>query len=639
MIIMAQQPYVNNYFRGMPNEYFSALNQESYVPLSPEYTEKGIIGMKDVGITAPPFQDQVESLKKRIFQGASKVELGFMGAGKGSMQGGNTTPGMYGKPHREAIREMARLNKVALSTHATTRTGSLAGITERGYSDEARAFALEEINRAIDFAADVQEGGPIVVHLGEYVRPIAGKFKEFERFEDEEKNSIVQFIDRNTGQVQQMRKDEKTYWPEMEIDEKTGMFKRDKWGSFIPKYDEKTGQYNVKPLTDEDAGRIQKYWKSEYNKDITVEQAKLFAKLEAQKRNAEAWAQQHSQRVGSELKDLEMLKKLKEDMVERWDSLDDYQKERWKQHVIQVAPREASELSQSERHSMDALQVIDRQIQGKESSLKYNRDVSSRYQEEAANIRDQIGDKENDPRIMPIEGYALKKTAQTIAEAGMFAMRKTKQNHLKKPLFISPENIFPESYGGHPDELREVIHESRKAMEKMLVRTGQAPNDEAAKKLAQEHIKATFDIAHANVWRKYYKGDPKNFDKWLIGKVEELAKEGLIGHLHVVDNLGYNDEHLAPGEGNTPIKEFVSKMKEYGVTDVIVEPSHNDFEVLKAGWREIAGSAISSFEVANDRWVNVENSYFGRVSSPYFLYGDMTPNPEGYRIYSGVRWE
>src|SRR3989344_792897 len=38
------------------------------------------VSAKNVGISTPPMRDQLESLKTRIFQGASQIELGFMGA-------------------------------------------------------------------------------------------------------------------------------------------------------------------------------------------------------------------------------------------------------------------------------------------------------------------------------------------------------------------------------------------------------------------------------------------------------------------------------------------------------------------------------------------------------------------------------
>ena len=100
-----------------------------YIPLAPGELPQGQappdapadIGLspENIGISAPPFGDQLQGLKAKVFQGASKVELGFMGKGKGSMQGGNTTPEMFGKDERMDMRELAKINKIQLTTHAT----------------------------------------------------------------------------------------------------------------------------------------------------------------------------------------------------------------------------------------------------------------------------------------------------------------------------------------------------------------------------------------------------------------------------------------------------------------------------------------------------------------------------------------
>jgi hypothetical protein len=47
-----------------------------YEPIAVGPTEMPI---NKLGISTPPMKEQLESLKARIFQGASKVELGFMG--------------------------------------------------------------------------------------------------------------------------------------------------------------------------------------------------------------------------------------------------------------------------------------------------------------------------------------------------------------------------------------------------------------------------------------------------------------------------------------------------------------------------------------------------------------------------------
>ena len=213
-------------------------------------------------------------------------------------------------------------------------------------------------------------------------------------------------------------------------------------------------------------------------------------------------------------------------------------------------------------------------------------------------------------------------------------------------MFVAPENIDPNMYGGHPQELKDLIIKSRAAfVNENKARFGEAK----AKQLAEDHIKATFDVGHANVWRKFYEGDPnksieendKMFKKWVINQVKDLNKSNIIGHVHVSDNFGWDDEHVTPGFGKAPIKEFIDEMAKAGIKDVIIEPAHQDYRALLGGWREF-GSSIYGGEVAapasTSRWSAVEHSYFGQTRRPYFIFGDYAPSGD-FTLWSQVPLE
>lgn len=626
-----------SYLGRLPKEYFSTLDRATYVPDRTGNVGEPITGMKNLGIPTPPMQDQVQSLKQRIYQGASLVELGFMGAGKGSMGQGATTPGMYGYEHRQAMRELAKLNEIKLTTHVTTRMPPLSGFGQQGFSDEARRQALEEIQRTVDFAADVAGGGPITVHTGEFSRRISStpgsKKGGFDRYKDFEGSAPEYFVDSRTGSiVSEVKPGEDIIWTEMQRDEH-GHLKTDEYGQFIPKYDTKGG-YNARPMTQEDIALLKEHYKRTKGLEISDDEAKARAKIEAQIRTAEGWGQQSQSRVQEELAQIRQLEETKEFLEDQWDSLSDFEKRGQRQSVLNQLSR-----GNVPPHLADAnaLEILDNFIKQQKAGLKYNQDVASNYLTEARRNEGILAN------LASVETHAKDKTADTLAQAGLYAMEKTMKKNMfgdkaTKPIFISPENIFPEQYGSHPEELRQIVLSSRERMAQHLVNERHMSEEEAKRKAA-DHIKATFDIGHANMWKKYFKGKDKDFDQWIVDQAEKLAKEGIIGHVHVSDNLGYNDEHLSPGQGNAPINDFVKRMKAQGQVDVIIEPSHNDFEVLREGWRTMAGSITQNFAVANDRWVNIEHSYFGRASSPYFLVGESAPSQEGYQLWSGVPFE
>ena len=51
-------------------------------------------------------------------------------------------------------------------------------MTQEGFSKGAQENTKHEIDRALSFAADVAQGGPVVVHVGEFQRPIFEATKE-----------------------------------------------------------------------------------------------------------------------------------------------------------------------------------------------------------------------------------------------------------------------------------------------------------------------------------------------------------------------------------------------------------------------------------------------------------------------------
>ena len=82
-----------------------------------QYISEGL-RLKDIGISNIITRDAIQPLLANIRAGASKVEIGFIGAGKGSIFSGQLNPESIDREQRQAIRELAKVNKVELSTQA-----------------------------------------------------------------------------------------------------------------------------------------------------------------------------------------------------------------------------------------------------------------------------------------------------------------------------------------------------------------------------------------------------------------------------------------------------------------------------------------------------------------------------------------
>jgi len=290
------------------NEYAGPMDIERQYNV--EASQFGELSPSAIGISTPPMREQLESLKARIFQGASKVELGFLGVGKGSMAQGATTPEMYGREEREAIRELAKINKIELSTHAAPAAQGFSGFDpERGaFSDEARQRNIFEIQRAIDFAADTAGGGPVVAHLGEWHRPIFKAVEKhggrFEAYPEEKKHAAIYVADDETGQIIPLRTDTEVFEPvvkEIKKDPKTG--------EEIEIYD-----YNEDGTVKLQKFNFDQIVEMERKKDPTLSPEKAFLKhfFDVQKRRARAEELRYALYAEQRQKEFEEIKKQKD---------------------------------------------------------------------------------------------------------------------------------------------------------------------------------------------------------------------------------------------------------------------------------------------------------------------------------------
>ncbi len=617
--------------------------------LDRRYIEKLGVNANVLGISTPPMRDQLESLKTRIFQGASQIELGFMGKGKGSMGQGAPTPEMYGNEEREAIRQLARINEVETSTHVAPNVQGFAGLGERGFTHEAKEQNLMEVKRTIDFAADVARGGPVVLHTGEFPRPIS-KYKEFEAYPEEEKRQIHYLVNQKTGEIKRGVREDEEIWlpvPETDKDEKPITLK-DEHGN-----DRKIKLFGkevpiVKYRLDEQ-GNIQvernvfSNFKKKYKNDDEAARSFYEEQLKAEQLQALGQADEYEVMYKDALETREkIIKSLK--IYEAAQKVPGVDKELLKREVQSRFPG----IIPSEE--IDPVDHLRNELREWEKRMNYGQEIAISARKNAAKIQEEIND------TVPIHEYGTKESADTLARAGIYALQKEKESGLEKPLFIAPENIFPENgYASHPAELKELIIRSRKAMiEKLWNEEEGRPSKEAAglgiyskkeaEKAAEDHIKVTFDIGHLNTWKKYFKATTDNPDKefkeWMMKQVDSLNKEKMIGHVHISDNFGYYDEHVDPGEGNVPIPEFVKKMKESGYKGkMIIEPAHQDIRA----WTKFM-SNFASPVYRTKLWSDDDLGFFkGRTYSPSYIVGGYSPDTgteeTDWRFWSGIRLE
>lgn len=546
--------------------YYNAMDKESGQGIKPT----------EAGFTTIISQDQLEQLKAKIRMGVSKVELGFVGSGK--TMGQTISPETYGNDERRDLRELAKINNVELTTHTAPDAGPLSGFDgQRGFQENKRKDVLDEIKRAIDFAGDVAEGGAVVAHVGEFQRSIHSvegtdkkrPFQGYTYFDDkgkkikEEEEATVYLADNKTGDlINAVQKDQEIFIPEFEVE-------KDSAGNPIGVKEDKNGH---------------------------------FARIKDEK--------------GEE--DLPINKE-----PQKWDDVK-------KKYGFKNDNEVAIFLYRQQ------LQGKMNEIEGSIATQKYYKKYQSQGDPEMQNAHQKNIESLNQQkfqllqqadRVETIEEVGVKRTARSLAELGMHArdkqirIEKERGSKFERDLYVAPENITPETYGGHPQELKKLVQEGRKQMEFRLKDKGMSA--EKAKKEAIDHIKATFDVGHANTWKRYFQGDDKDFKKWFMGQVKDLQENNIIGHVHVSDNFGYHDEHVVPGQGNVPIQEALKELKKDKKIDFVIEAGREGDQAWIRGLKTVSGTPLLGLNRpdTSDPWNMAHKSYFGRNAPPYFVVG------------------
>ncbi|MBS3072496.1 hypothetical protein J4477_01520 [Candidatus Pacearchaeota archaeon] len=168
-------------------------------------------------------------------------------------------------------------------------------------------------------------------------------------------------------------------------------------------------------------------------------------------------------------------------------------------------------------------------------------------------IYDDPTNKRKSPQVFkPVEEFAMEKSAETFANVALHSYNKY---HDKAPI-VSIENLYTGMAFSKPEEFKKLVHTARDKFVEKAVKSGM--NESEARRAAEQVIGVTWDVGHLNMLRK------QGFkEEDLIEATKLLGKD--IKHVHLTDNFGYNDSHLAPGMGNVPIKKHLEALEKAGV--------------------------------------------------------------------------
>ena len=124
--------------------------------------------------------------------------------------------------------------------------------------------------------------------------------------------------------------------------------------------------------------------------------------------------------------------------------------------------------------------------------------------------------------------------------------------------------------------------------------------------------------------------------------MQDLLRNKIIGHVHITDNFGYHDEHLTPGEGTAPIKEFLQRLETEGYKGTIVgepggQPEGKIFQAMTGSWG-LSNYSMYRLDGQPRSWSDIEGSYFGKTEGPRFVVGDFAPSKD-WTLWSEIPLE
>lgn len=625
----------------------------------------------------------LDTLQAAIRKGAGHIELSASPEGSGT----DTGISLYTKQKREQLKEIARANDVKFtSVHVSPNTvGNLSGLGQRGFSDEQRFSQLLEVKKAVHFAGDVTDGGAIVVHTGEYQRPLATIPGEvdprtgeplFKAYEEEEEKMVGYLVDDRTGNIiSDVKKTQFVYEPVYKTaqDFKDIVGKKDAHGRVLKAEDwvDIHGNWVNPEDTDRLFERVPE-WDPSRSRFNTVKRD-----WKHYKEKADGWNKNHQKSIA---KDPGMHRTWQEEFIRgqyenrilqaRGSSL--FHGQRYDQHMAQreqyiealkfyeklekeIPEDELWKIAKQDRFLMTEFgeakherptEIITRRIKSETDSMRYIHEASSAADAQSDQLKEDL------EHIQDISKYGKAQSIKSFADAGLYALDVTRDAKTDKPIFISPENIFPEfGYGSHPNELIEIVNDSREAMAERLVKERGMHYSEA-KRLAKRHIAATLDTEHLGLWKKNFvrrSGETeekfeKRFNTWYLKNVQKLADSGIIGHMHIADGFGYGHGNLPAGSGNLPIKTAVKYLIEKGYDGAFLSEGYGDAQrMLRQTW-DYFGSPIYAHVGAagavgpTKSWGNVQFAYFGQTNPPNYIFGAYAPSNE-WQLWSQTPME
>ena len=578
--------------------------------------------------TNPTTGDQLKETIRGIQAGAKVIEVNLLRIG---IQGGGDSDQVIPKQHFEEIRALSKLTGVSPSIHGPLIDA--AGFSEqRGvWSEENRAD-----NERIMFAAmekakitDPDKNIPVIFHssnmLGSGTSYVPGKDKKGKTIFKEE---VVPMFNQQSKQLVPI--EEKEHYHIGATDEKFGKIR--KIDDTIRVQNNTTWENELKSLTLE-----KKYGDEMLNNVLTGADLKFgLAKGMEIISGGDRVKDLTKGEVATLSNQLVKAETLLENNGASFDSLFGQAYEYGNPNQQKALKKMSDDWREDERRIKEGIKG-DKGLSGfaKDAlQIKASSDLQDEYLQRMKFItgRGKIdssgnlirgGDEENSAPKTFIRGeeFAMEEAAKTFGNVAAKSYKKLGGN--AAPI-VAIENVWNGAMFSRGEDMKKIVEKSREAMVKNLM--GDGIGRSQAENAAEKLIGMNFDVGHMNIFRK------KGFTtEDMTKEIKEFAP--YVKHMHLTDNFGFSDEHLYPGQGNVPFKEFFKELSKKNPTfdkDVKKIVETGGVEARHMGGRSahafnlaafgvpIFGAAYGGGAPTFDRALDTFGSYSGG-------YGDVSP--------------
>ncbi len=456
--------------------------------------------------------------------------------------------------HIDEMRRLAQLTGVSTSVHAPIVEAS--GIGQRGFEEINRLGAEKTLSSALLRSNRFSKDGnvSVVVHSTAELPELNPrvKVKEFNpktgRVEEFEKPTSVWIVQADTGKFAQIEP-EKRFLPE----EGEGKFEG-KERPFDPDWEIKKRNKDTWTQQLSEVNRFAAYGeeiidRAKQNFHIPDEIFSYLAKGEAidklseEDSEREIFKKAQREIIHGQIYLRDSYRHFRDLFDRAWSNGTDKDKEK----LRKFADKHAKDIQPGIETDPERFKVLGELV---EEGLRTLRDVDT-------------------PKIfVPLQEFAIKKTAETFANAATASWEKYKDS---API-LNIENP-PASQGlSRAADLRAVVEATREKFVSNLISKG--IDKDTAKNTAEKMIGATWDVGHINMIRK------KGFTEEDVIKESKIIAP-FVKHVHLSDNFGLDHTELPMGMGNVPTKEIM---------DVLRKKGFKGKEIIEAGnwWQYFA---------------------------------------------------